>query len=175
MTTDTSERGLERLICTALTGAPCDPALHGRRRARAAGRLRRRGWICGDAARLRPRVLRRPRPARAPSCSATQPEVGRGARPRRATARRGASSWPACRARSPSAASSTCCATASSTGRTTSTSSTARPRRATPRPPSASPPTASASPASCATAATRRSSRSTSASSSTACRSPPSS
>ena len=26
MTTDTSERGLERLICTALTGSPCDPA-----------------------------------------------------------------------------------------------------------------------------------------------------
>ena len=26
MTTDTSERGLERLICTALTGAACDPA-----------------------------------------------------------------------------------------------------------------------------------------------------
>ena len=25
MTTDTSERGLERLICTALTGLPCDP------------------------------------------------------------------------------------------------------------------------------------------------------
>lgn len=25
MTTDTSERGLERLICHALTGAPCDP------------------------------------------------------------------------------------------------------------------------------------------------------
>ena len=25
MTTDTTERGLERLICTALTGAPCDP------------------------------------------------------------------------------------------------------------------------------------------------------
>jgi type I restriction enzyme R subunit len=25
MTTDTSERGLERLICTALTGEPCDP------------------------------------------------------------------------------------------------------------------------------------------------------
>ena len=25
MTTDTSERGLERLICTALTGHPCDP------------------------------------------------------------------------------------------------------------------------------------------------------
>lgn len=25
MTTDTSERGLERLICTALAGHPCDP------------------------------------------------------------------------------------------------------------------------------------------------------
>ena len=25
MTTDTSERGLERLICTALTGHPCNP------------------------------------------------------------------------------------------------------------------------------------------------------
>lgn len=25
MTSDTSERGLERLICTALTGSPCDP------------------------------------------------------------------------------------------------------------------------------------------------------
>ncbi|MEK6776070.1 MAG: hypothetical protein AABY87_04205 [bacterium] len=25
MKSDTSERGLERLICTALTGAPCDP------------------------------------------------------------------------------------------------------------------------------------------------------
>ena len=24
MTSDTSERGLERLICTAMTGAPCD-------------------------------------------------------------------------------------------------------------------------------------------------------
>ncbi|HSV75329.1 MAG TPA: type I restriction endonuclease subunit R [Chthonomonadales bacterium] len=27
MTADTSERGLERLICTALTGAPCDPGV----------------------------------------------------------------------------------------------------------------------------------------------------
>lgn len=25
MTTDTSERGLERLICTALTGSACEP------------------------------------------------------------------------------------------------------------------------------------------------------
>ena len=29
MTTDTSERGLERLICTALTGSPCDPGTTG--------------------------------------------------------------------------------------------------------------------------------------------------
>ncbi|GMV21833.1 MAG: hypothetical protein AMXMBFR57_17820 [Acidimicrobiia bacterium] len=47
MPTDTSERGLERLICTALTGAACDaggtpvevrerPAVYGA------------GWICGD-------------------------------------------------------------------------------------------------------------------------------
>ncbi len=46
MTSDTSERGLERLICTAMTGAPCDcgdaagvaerPAAYGA------------GWICGD-------------------------------------------------------------------------------------------------------------------------------
>jgi type I restriction enzyme R subunit len=50
MTADTSERGLERLICTALTGSPCDagPA--------AADAVRQRpapdgaGWICGDPA-----------------------------------------------------------------------------------------------------------------------------
>ena len=30
MTTDTSERGLERLICTALAGHPCDPPEQGR-------------------------------------------------------------------------------------------------------------------------------------------------
>ena len=29
MPTDTSERGLERLICTALTGSPCDPGGRG--------------------------------------------------------------------------------------------------------------------------------------------------
>ena len=47
MTTDTSERGLERLICTALTGSPCDTAL-------AQGGLKGEatpsggaGWICG--------------------------------------------------------------------------------------------------------------------------------
>src|SRR5437762_9174382 len=46
MTTDTSERGLERLICTALTGAPCDPGVpvnvvEERPATYAAG------WICG--------------------------------------------------------------------------------------------------------------------------------
>lgn len=46
-TTDTTERGLERLICTALTGAPCDPGS-------ADATLRERpdtygaGWICGN-------------------------------------------------------------------------------------------------------------------------------
>ena len=29
MTTDTSEKGLERLICEALTGAPCDAPQRG--------------------------------------------------------------------------------------------------------------------------------------------------
>jgi type I restriction enzyme R subunit len=47
VTTDTSERGLERLICTALTGAPCDPG------SIPAGAVRERpaayaaGWTCG--------------------------------------------------------------------------------------------------------------------------------
>ena len=47
MTTDTSESGLESLICTALTGHPCDTA--------SANGLRERpaaygaGWICGSA------------------------------------------------------------------------------------------------------------------------------
>jgi type I restriction enzyme R subunit len=46
--TDTSERGLERLICTALTGAPCDPGVP-------ANMVQQRpatyaaGWICGAA------------------------------------------------------------------------------------------------------------------------------
>ncbi|MBI4881057.1 MAG: type I restriction endonuclease subunit R [Planctomycetes bacterium] len=50
MTTDTSERGLERLICRALTGSPCDP---GRSEAGAAGAVADRpavygsGWVCG--------------------------------------------------------------------------------------------------------------------------------
>ena len=48
MTTDTSERGLERLICTALTGNPCDATLapvgpEGDAAAAAGGA----GWVCG--------------------------------------------------------------------------------------------------------------------------------
>ena len=51
MTTDTSERGLERLICTALTGSPCDPGAGPANAVqRAAGGLRRRA---GSAARPR--------------------------------------------------------------------------------------------------------------------------
>jgi type I restriction enzyme R subunit len=48
MTTDTSERGLERLICAALTGSSCDPG------AAAADTVRERpaaygaSWVCGD-------------------------------------------------------------------------------------------------------------------------------
>ena len=46
MTTDTSERGLERLICAALTGAPCDP---GAAEPDAAGeRAAAFGWVCGS-------------------------------------------------------------------------------------------------------------------------------
>jgi len=46
---DTSERGLERLICTALTGAPCDPPKPGvvQEATPAYGGV---GWICGDPA-----------------------------------------------------------------------------------------------------------------------------
>ena len=46
MPTDTSERGLERLICTALTGQPCEPPQEGVVRERPA--TYGAGWICGD-------------------------------------------------------------------------------------------------------------------------------
>ncbi len=46
MTTDTSEKGLERLICTALTGAACDPAPAGAVRERPSSHGT--GWVCGD-------------------------------------------------------------------------------------------------------------------------------
>ena len=47
MTTDTSEKGLESLICAAMTGADCDTA-----QGRTAGERRPSsygvGWVCGD-------------------------------------------------------------------------------------------------------------------------------
>ncbi len=46
MTTDTSERGLERLICAALTGAACDSPQGGMVHERPASYGA--GWICGD-------------------------------------------------------------------------------------------------------------------------------
>ena len=45
-TTDTSEQGLERLICTALTGAPCEPSEGSALRERPASY--NAGWICGE-------------------------------------------------------------------------------------------------------------------------------
>ena len=45
MITDTSEKGLERLICAALTGVACDPAQEGAVPERPSGDGA--GWICG--------------------------------------------------------------------------------------------------------------------------------
>jgi len=47
MTTDTSERGLERLICTALTGAPCDPGSVPDDVVRERPAIYGAGWVCG--------------------------------------------------------------------------------------------------------------------------------
>lgn len=47
MKSDTSERGLERLICTALTGHPCDPPQPGTV-AEAPAAYGGSGWICGN-------------------------------------------------------------------------------------------------------------------------------
>ena len=46
MTTDTTERGLERLICTALTGTACDPAQDDVVQEPRPGYGA--GWVCGD-------------------------------------------------------------------------------------------------------------------------------
>ncbi len=46
MTSDTSERGFERLICTALTGAPWDPGVPANR-AEQRPAAYAAGWICG--------------------------------------------------------------------------------------------------------------------------------
>ena len=47
MTTDTSERGFERLICTALTGHPCDPPTDGELREQRV-HYGGAGWTAGD-------------------------------------------------------------------------------------------------------------------------------
>jgi type I restriction enzyme R subunit len=47
MTTDTTERGLERLICTALTGGPCDPGAAAGDRTRERPAIYGAGWVCG--------------------------------------------------------------------------------------------------------------------------------
>ncbi|MCA9520117.1 MAG: type I restriction endonuclease subunit R, partial [Myxococcales bacterium] len=47
MTTDTSERGLERLICTALTGSACDPGAAKAEAVRERPAAYSAGWICG--------------------------------------------------------------------------------------------------------------------------------
>ena len=46
MTIDTTERGLESLICAALTGSPCEPPQAGAGRERPA--TYGVGWLCGD-------------------------------------------------------------------------------------------------------------------------------
>ena len=74
MTTDTSERGLEELIVTALTGRTCDPC-RSASSTETTGPYGGTGWLLGDPQRLRPRVLRRPRPARAPSCRRRSDEL----------------------------------------------------------------------------------------------------
>ncbi len=48
MTTDTSERGLERLICMALTGSPCDPGVGPADSVGERPAVYGVGWICGD-------------------------------------------------------------------------------------------------------------------------------
>jgi hypothetical protein len=169
--TDTSEKGLERLICTVLAGHPCDPTHPGDLRERPA--IYGVGWVGGDAndydreycvdlAQLS-RFLQKTQPEAAEALDLGEDGPTRrkflarlqGEISKRGTIdvlRHGIKHGPP-----------------------NSTCSTARRRRATSRPRNATPPTASASRASSATAATRPSSPSTWACSSTGCRSPPSS
>ena len=46
--TDTSEKGLERLICTTLTGGPCDPSVPGNDDVRERPATYGAGWLCGS-------------------------------------------------------------------------------------------------------------------------------
>lgn len=47
MSTDTTERGLERLICMEMTGSPCDPATLSAGDVREGGLLYGKDWIPG--------------------------------------------------------------------------------------------------------------------------------
>jgi hypothetical protein len=167
MTTDTTERGLERLICTALTGHPCDPAKPDwvGKPPTAYGGL---GWIggtaqdydreyCVDLAQLAAFLLEtQPEAAEALAIDEDGPTRRKFlARLQGEIARRGTIDV---------------LRHGSSTGRIISTSSTARRHPGMRGPPSATKPTASASRGSSATAATRPNSLWTCASSSTACR-----
>jgi type I restriction enzyme R subunit len=49
MTTDTTEKGLERLICTALTGSACEPRNAGEGVSEPRTKYGSAGWICGNA------------------------------------------------------------------------------------------------------------------------------
>ena len=103
VTTDTSERGLERLICTALTGSPCDAAsAQAGPESEVAAATGGVGWICGapndydreytvDLGQFLAFLIERSRRRSTGSASKT-------------TVRRAGSSWLACRARSASAA-----------------------------------------------------------------------
>ena len=117
MTTDTTEKGLESLICASLTGTDRDPAQDGRVRERPSSYGA--GWIqgdpqdydreyCVDLVQLSA-FLRETQTRVAESLDLDQDGPTR------------RSSWPGCRERSPSGAPSTCCAMASGTGRTRST------------------------------------------------------
>ena len=130
MTTDTTERGLERLICTALTGNPCEPAKGAISDPQAA--YGGNGWIwgspfeynreyCVDLTQLTAFLLETSRTWRNP-CRSMK------------TARHSVNFWPGFRGKSPNGAPSTYCVTVSSTGHMTLTSSTAPPRPATKRP-----------------------------------------
>ncbi len=163
MTIDTSERGLERLICTALTGSPCDPPATSTVGEPPAG-YGGVGWsggnyhdydreYCVDLVQLAA-FLHTTQPKAAESLGLSEDGPTR----RKFLARLHG-------ARYPSAAPSTCCATASSTGRMIWTCSTARRPLGTRRQKNASSRTASPSPGSFATAVTRHSGRWTSGSS----------
>ena len=173
MTTDTTERGLESLICTALTGQPCVPP--------AADTARERpssygvGWTCGDAKDY-DREFCVDLAQLAAFLRATQPEVAESLRPGARTARRGAGSLARLQGEITKRGTIDVLRKGIKRGPhqidllygTPSPGNDSVPRSSIGR-------TASASPGSCATAATRPSFPWTWACSSTACRSPPSS